>query len=153
MSKKLISKSRKKKIYWQALAVLAVYFAFSNTVFVHFAFLDNRVISYGVPMVVGAVAGVIFLYIFSHEDFFSFAKDLEKREMKAEKKWLKHFVHFGKLSTTFAVGTVGGPILAALTIRLLLSASRYRYVWVILANIPSTIFSVGIAKGAISIFS
>ena len=148
-----MAKSKKKKIYWQVLFVLAIYFGLSNIVFIRFSLLENPIISYGVPMIVGAVSGVIFLYIFNHEDFFSFARELEKRELKTEKKWLKHFVHLGKLSTTVAVGTVGGPIFVALTIRLLLNTSRYRYVWAILISIPSTLFSVGIARGAISVFN
>lgn len=130
---------------------MASYFMIGNLILFKYIRSANPLIAYGVPMMYGAISSVVFLYIFSHDDFFKFAKAIEKAEEKQEKKWLRRFKHGGKATTTFAIGALGGPIFAALTARFLLTASRFRYLVVLLANIPSTMISVGLIKGVITI--
>lgn len=149
-----MSKKRKKglkKVHLQMLLVLAAYFVLGNTLLIRFSLSDDPLLFFGMPFLYGAVSAIVFLYIFSHEEFFRFAKDLKKKEMKVEKKWLKRFARLGRASTTLLIGAAGGPLLGALTARLIIRTTWHRYLLVLLANIPSTVITVGVAKGAISI--
>ena len=147
MSKKI--RRLYKRIYLQAAIALVIYYAFSRIIFLRSLVSPNPLINIGGPAVYGAIASIVFLYLFSHEDFFAFAKIIEKKEKKAERKWLHRLHHHGKSATTVAIGTFGGPILGALSARLLLNnhSSRFRYALLVLTSIPSTFFSMGIAKG------
>jgi len=142
-----------KSIYTKAALTLVLYYTLSRVVFLSSLASQNVLVTFGGPMVYGAIAGATFLYIFSHEDFFAFAKIIEKKEKQAEKRWLKRLHHHGKSATALAVGTFGGPILGALTAQLLLRAhsNRFRYALVLFSSIPSTFFSMGIAKGLFTI--
>ena len=141
-----------KKIHIKASFILFFYLIVSKTIFIRFALVDNIFVSYGIPMVYGSISGIIFLYLFSHEDFFGFAKEIEQKEIDKERRWLRMFSRFGKIGSVFFVGTVGGPIFSALTTRLLLETARYRYILVVLVNIPSTLFIVGGARGIANVF-
>jgi uncharacterized membrane protein len=102
------------------------------------------------PFIFGAVMSFMFLYLFSHEDFFHFIKDVEKKEEKKEEQYLKKFKHFGKIVAVFVIALIGGTIFAALTVRLLLAHYKYRYLILLLSMVLSTVFSVGIVKGVFS---
>jgi hypothetical protein len=142
-------RSRRKRLYLQALIALIAYYVVGNAILVKSLGADSLVMLFLPPALYGAITAVIFLYLFSHEDMFKFARALEKREEKTSKKWLKFFSHTGKIIATFAVATVAGPIVAALVIRFLLTTARYRYLLAIFTTVPSTLFTVGVAKGVI----
>jgi len=93
------------------------------------------------------------LFIFSHEKFFAFAKDMEREESKKEKKYLAKYLHHGKVFATFVIGVIGGPVFSSLTTRLLLNNYPFKYLLVILANIPSTIVTVGVTHGIVQVFN
>lgn len=136
-----------RKIHLGALLTLAVYLILSKLIFVR-AMVDKNVInSFLWPFIFGSFATIIFLYLFSHEDFFHFISDLEKKEEPKEKTLLKRYYHHGKVMTTILVGTFGGPIFAALTARLLIPRFRYKYLVVIISVALSTISGMGVAKG------
>jgi len=74
-------------------------------------------------------------------------KDIEKKEKKEENKILAKYKHFGKLAAVIAAAIIGGTILAALTVRILLVNYKYRYFLLVLAMFFSTIVSVGFTRG------
>jgi len=142
---------KNKPLYLEAFIFLLFYFIVSHIVFVRSLLQGNLFIMFLVPTIMGSIAGMIFLFLFNHEDFFKFAKIIEKRQEKREKKWLLKFRHSGKIVTSFALGIIGGPVLTALTVRILLKRYKYRYPLVAIINIPSALFSIAIAKGFFSI--
>jgi len=146
MSKKI------KKIYVQAFFVWLVYTSASKVLFIKAIVLGNAILAYGILSLVSAGFAVLFLFIFNHEGFFKFAKVIEKKEMRKEKKWLKRFSRFGRSLTVLLIGIVAGPLLAALTARLLLEGKNRGYFLVSAASIFSTLLWLGVARGAISVF-
>jgi hypothetical protein len=145
-----MSLKKRGHIYLKAASALAAYFIVGNIILIKAILSDNILLSYGAPFVYGVMASILFLFIFSHEDFFKFAKEIEKKEERAEKRWLKIFSQTGKVVSTIGIGTIGGPILSALTARLLLNRKPYKYLLVALISIPSTILYVSVYLGAFS---
>ncbi len=143
-----------KLIYLETVLVIVFYTVFSKTVFVHSIAFSNLLISFLGPFAFGAVSGLIFLYLFSHEDFFPIARQIEKEEAKTEKKWLRRFRHHSKLFVCLAVGVIGGPIIGALTVHFLIHRHSFWYKYFILtiSTIISTFLTVGLARGLIKIF-
>jgi hypothetical protein len=146
----------KHKFHWVHLlgvVILVGYFVLSKLNTVNAVTRQDIFLSFIQLYIFGAIFACIFLYLFSHEKFFPVAKDIEKVEEKKEKKYLKRYLHHGKILATFIIGTLGGPVFSSLTARLLLSKMGMgKYFIVILANIPSTLFTVGITNGFIKIF-
>lgn len=138
-------------IHLQTFLVLVIYFFISKIVFIESISSHNIFISFFGPFLFGLVSSFIFLYLFSHEEFFHFIKDLENYEEKKEKKYIKNYKHYGKILTTIIIGTVGGTILTALTIRLLLINYKYRYLVLVFTMLLSTGISVSIARGVLNI--
>lgn len=141
-----------KIIYVQAFFVWLVYTSTTKILFIKGIFLGNAILVYGIMSLVSAVFAILFLFLFNHKDFFKFAKVIEKREMKKEKKWLKRFSRLGRSLTIFLIGIAAGPLLAALTARLLLADKNRGYFLVSVASILSTLLWLGMARGVISIF-
>ena len=74
-------------------------------------------------------------------------KEVEKEEKGKERIFLSRYLHHGKIAATLIIAAIGGPIFAALTIRLILSKYKYQLALVAIGNIISTLITVGIAKG------
>lgn len=157
MNKRLISKTKKRGVHWShifALLILAGYFSISKINMAHAISNQNKVFSFLQIYLFGIFFACLFLYLFSHERFFPIARQIEKEEEKKEKKYLKKYIHHGKVLATFIIGTLGGPVFSSLTARLLLNNTNFlKYFIVILANIPSTVVTVGIANGFVKIFN
>jgi hypothetical protein len=102
--------------------------------------------------VVGGLTGIILLFFFLHDDSFQTARELERKEAKIEKKWLRRFSHSGKIFTVVAIETISGPIFGALTVRILMPKYKYKYVLVALANIPSAFFYVFVVKSILNVY-
>jgi hypothetical protein len=155
MSKRRIKKRAhsgyKKKfirpIHVQTLFIIVGYLIISKLVFFKFVTGPNITMSFLGPFIFGIVTSFIFLYLFSHEDFFHFIKDVEKKEEKKESQYLRKYKHFGKVLATLIIGAIGGTILASLTTRLLLTHYRYKYLILLVSMFFSTMFTVGLAKG------
>jgi hypothetical protein len=79
-------------------------------------------------------------------------KEIEDREKDRERKYLRKYIKHGKVLATFLIGTIGGPVFSSLTARILLSNEWYKYFVVILANIPSTLVTVGLIKPFVNAF-
>lgn len=140
-----------KKVHLVGVGVLIVYYTLSKMIFFSTIISSNPLVYLIIPYVFGSVAAVIFLYIFSHEEFFSFAKEIEKKSMKKENKLLKRFGNHGKVTSMFLISIFGGPVFSALTARLLLKNFKYKYYLVVIANIPATIWTIGSSKGLLSL--
>lgn len=140
-------------IHLIAVFILGGYFILSKVNLVNALTKETLILSFLQLYLFGVFFACLFLFIFSHENFFPFAKDIEKQEAKNEKKYLKKYLHHGKVLGTFVIGAIGGPVFSSLTARLLLNNYPFKYLLVILANIPSTFFTVGIANGFVKLFN
>lgn len=151
MSKKL---SKIKGVHLQAVLVLIVYLVLSKINLVASSASGLWWISFFGPFAFGALAGLTFLYLFSHEDFFPVAREIEKKEKKEEEKWRVRLAHHSKVFICLAVGTLTSPVLSSLTARLLIHKHKfwYKYAVVVLGEIFSTVLYVGLIKGLIKIF-
>ena len=134
-------------VHLEAIAILIAFFIVSNFVLVVSVANASIYISFFAPLLLGVLSTFVFLYLFSHSDFFHFITDFEKEEKGNEKKYLDRFKHFGKTVICVLVSAIGGPIFLALTVRFLFSKSRSRYLVALISTLISTIFSVALAKG------
>jgi cytochrome c biogenesis protein CcdA len=144
-----INKFKLHRIHFQAGLVLVLYLIVSKTVFFGALTHQNIFISFLAPLIFGSLAGLVFLYLFGHENFFPFAREIEREEKKDEKKWQKIFSHHGKSFISIAIGIIGGPILGALAIRLLIHKRNFwrKYLLILISEIISTFFYIGVLKG------
>lgn len=135
-----------------AVFILGVYFVLSKVNLAHALLRDGFVATFMQLFVFGTIFTYVFLYLFSHEKFFPFAKDIEKQEEKKEKKYLKKYIHHGKILATFLIGTIGGPIFLSLTTRILLNNFKYKYIFVLITSFISTIITTILATGIVQLF-
>ena len=145
-----IIKTKKFEIHWThliAVIVLVGYFFVSKINMIHAISKRDAIQSFLQLYLFGVFFACLFLFIFSHEKFFPFAKDIEKNEQKNEKKYIKKYLHHGKVLGTFLIGAIGGPVFSSLTARMFLNNFRFKYLVIILANIPSTLFTLGVGWG------
>lgn len=140
-------------IYFQALAVWIIYSFGTKYLFVQSLFWKNILTSYIPQAVASALFGVIFLYFFSHENFFKFAKEIEKKEKKKEVKLIHKFLHIGKITVVFLVAVLSGPLLSALVARFILRRVKYKYWIVFFASMLGGVFWLAVAKGGFHIFN
>ncbi len=140
-------------IHLIAVFILGGYFVLSKVNLVHALANPIFIISFLQLFVFGTFFSFLFLYIFSHEKFFPFAKDIEKSEKAKEKKYLSKYLHHGKVLATFIIGVIGGPIFLSLTLRMLLNKFRQKYLFVPLTSFVSTAFTFVVGKGISSIFT
>lgn len=153
MSKIIRKHSHFHWIHLIAVFILGGYFVLSKINLVNALSRETIFISFIQLYIFGVFFSCLFLFIFSHEKFFAFAKDMEREESKKEKKYLAKYLHHGKVFATFVIGVIGGPVFSSLTTRLLLNNYPFKYLLVILANIPSTIVTVGVTHGIIQVFN
>jgi hypothetical protein len=135
-----------------AVFILGGYLILSKVNMVNAVLKENVFETFLQLYLFGIFFACLFLFIFSHEKFFPVAREIENEEKDKEKKYLKKYLHHGKILGTFLIGSIGGPVFSSLTARLLLKNYWYKYLIVILANIPSTILTAGLGKSFITIF-
>ncbi|MFA6007531.1 MAG: hypothetical protein WC784_02710 [Candidatus Shapirobacteria bacterium] len=152
MSETKIKKGVFKWIHLETIAVLVGYFLVSNFILVKSLAHANVYVSFLVPLIFGVGSSWTFLYLFSHQDFWHFIKNLADQEKKQENKYLGKFKHYGKIFTCILISAFGGPIFLALTTRFLFSEKENRYLIVTASNIVSTLLIVAVAKGFLGIF-
>ena len=140
-------------IHLIAVSILGIYFVLSKINLAYSLANRNTMLAFLQVYLFGIFFACLFLYIFSHERFFSIAREIKKTEEKKEKKYLKKYFHYGKVLTTFIIGSVGGPVFSSLTARLLLNHFNPKYLIVILANILPTLFTVGLGKTLVKILN
>jgi hypothetical protein len=149
MSKKAAKKPLFRKVHLQAILLLLLYTVLSKFIFVKSITSESYAVNFMGPYMYGVVAGSIFLYLFGHEDFFHFIRDVERQQKKKEDKYIKKYIHYGKVFCSLIVATVGGPVFSALTVRLLLNRAWFKYLLIAIGNIPSTLVAVAMGKGAL----
>ena len=142
-----IRKGFLRPIHVTTFVIIAGYILVSRLVFFKFITASSLALSFAGPLAFGILTSFMFLYLFSHEDFFHFIKDIEKKEEKKEGDYLKKYKHFGKIAAVVVITLIGGTIFAALTVRLLLAHYKYKYFILLISMILSTVFTVGLAKG------
>lgn len=92
------------------------------------------------------VFGFLFLYFFSHEDFFKFACEIERKNTKKEKKWEHKLIHFGKIITSIIIGVLSGPLIGALAVRFI--KPKYKYLVIGLSSALSSVLWLGLVRDA-----
>ena len=151
----MVPKQKKANIFrWihlEAALVFVAYFVVSNLVLVSSATSTN-INSFIFPLIFGIISSFVFIYLFSHKDFFHFITKFEDEEKKKEKKYLHRFKQFGKTLTCIIVSLLGGPIFLALTVRFLYSKSSKRYWIALLSTTISTIVMVMVVKGVLFLY-
>jgi len=138
-------------VHLQAFLFIIFYLIFSKILFYGFVLNKSWLVYFLGPYIFGVLSSFIFLYLFSHEDFFHFIKDVEGEEKKKEKGYLKKFKKHGSVLATIIIGIIGGPIFLALTIRFLLKQVGYKYIVILITMLLSTIYSVAVVKGILGI--
>ena len=136
-------------VYFQAFLVWLVYSFGTKALFIKSVVWRDQLLVYGLIGIVSGGFGILFLYLFSHEIFFKFAKLIEKSEIKKEKKWLRFFRHTGKIVAVLMIGLLAGPLFAALSARILISASKYKYWFVFIVSAASSVFWLFMARSGI----
>ncbi len=140
-----------KLIYLEALLVWVLYSGFSKYIFVRGSLNSTPLVSALLEnFISGVVFGVLFLYLFSHEDFFSFAKNIEKKEIKKEKKWTHKLVHYGRVFSLFIIAICTGPMIAALAAKFLIPKLKTKYLLVGVFSGFSALVWITFGRGLIS---
>jgi hypothetical protein len=139
-----------KHIHFKALAVWAIYSVVTKAAFlIGISETVKSSNAYLVNIFLNVVFGILFLYLFSHEDFFKFAREIERKNIKKEKKLEHRFLHYGKLVSGLLIGILSGPLIGALALRFLLPKYRYKYLMIILSSATSSALWLGMARGVI----
>lgn len=152
MAKRKTKKRFLRPIHIIAILVIVGYSVVAKVLYFRALTRSDIVTTFVVPLIYGIGASMIFLYLFSHDDFFHFVKEIEKREDKKERAYIKKFLHFGKIAASIIIGIVGGPIFLALTIRLLLNRFTHKYFLIFGTMLISLFVSVGLVRKLISFF-
>lgn len=150
--KKINRKKLVKPIHLFAILFIVVYSIVAKYLYFRALYHTNLVTTYIIPYVFGVSATLVFLFLFSHADFFHFVKEIEKTEDKKERAFLKKFLHYGKILATVFIGVVGGPVFLALTIRILLKRFTHKYLLIFFTILVAVAVSVGLVKQVISLF-
>jgi uncharacterized membrane protein YbhN (UPF0104 family) len=133
-------------VHFQALVFIILYFVLSIIVVAKSLLIPSIYVSFLGSFSFGVISVFIFLYLFSHEDFFHFFKNLDKFESKKEKGYLGSYVQYGKFLACILVSIIAGQIFLALTIRFLFPKSSNRYLIAFLVTFISTVIVVFFGK-------
>ncbi len=140
-----------KKKNLKILSLLVIYFVVTQSSFFAGILTSTPIlIAFLVNIFFSIFFGVTFLYIFDHEGFFGFAKQLEKDNRKKEKVWLHRFKNFGKSTIVLFIGILAGPLFAAITLRLLLPKYHHRYLLIVVTSIVTAVLWLGLTRGILS---
>ena len=81
-------------IHLIAVSILGIYFVLSKINLAYSLANRNTMLAFLQVYLFGIFFACLFLYIFSHERFFSIAREIKKTEEKKEKKYLKKYFHY-----------------------------------------------------------
>lgn len=139
-----------KKIYIQAFLIWCFYSLFTKWLLIKGAAFSTPIIfAFASNFLSGAFFASIFLYFFNHEEFFKFAKSIEKIEIKKEKKLTRSFARFGGLFSVILITVISGPLLSALSAKFLIGKSEYKYFIVAFFSGASAILIVAALRGVV----
>ena len=137
----------KYKIYAIAVTVWLVYSLVGKAVFVTGSVWPDSATGYILVSAYAVLFSVVFLYLFSHEDLFRFARIIEKRERHNDKKWLVNLVSAGKFTGTTIAGVMGGPVLGALAVKIFYGQKTYKYWLVAMIGFVNGLFWLSLVRG------
>ncbi|KKQ92699.1 MAG: hypothetical protein UT17_C0001G0078 [Candidatus Woesebacteria bacterium GW2011_GWB1_39_10] len=140
-----------KSVHLKALFVWIVYSVITKASFLAGSIKTEVMSAFSLNVFLSVFFGILFLYFFSHEDFFKFAKEIENKNIKSERRWEHRFLHYGKLTSAILIGVATGPLIGALAARFLLVKFKYKYLTVSLSSALGSIFWLGVARGIIRI--
>ncbi|QQG41763.1 MAG: hypothetical protein HYV90_00395 [Candidatus Woesebacteria bacterium] len=141
-----------KSVHIKAMFVWLVYSIITKGSFLTGSLRSGGIlISYLLNIILSIFFGWMFLYFFSHEDFFKFAKEIENKNVKKEKQWERKLLHHGKLVTSFLIGVATGPLIGALAVRFLLPRFKYKYLVISFSSALGSALWLGVARGVIHI--
>ena len=139
-----------KLVHLEAFLVWLVYDIVTKGSFVATASsIVTGVSSFVLNVLLSIFFGLLFLYFFSHEDFFKFVSEIERKNRKAEKQWENRFARYSKLLVAFVVGVIAGPLIGALSVRFLLPRYKFKYLVVLISSCISALVWITIARGVI----
>lgn len=138
-------------VHFQAIAFIIIYSVLSIFVVAKALLNPSIYISFLVSFSFGIISVFVFLYLFSHEDFFHFFKNLDKFENKKEKSYLGNFMQYGKFLACILISVIGGQIFLALTIRFLFPKSSPRYLIAFAVTLISTIIVIFFGKSILNL--
>lgn len=147
--------NKHKKFHWIHLASIVIvvgYFLLSKINIVNAMSQDSLINTFIQIYLFGSIFACLFLYTLSHEKFFPVTKDIKRGEEKNVNRLLKKYRHHGKILGILIIGTIAGPIFSSLTARILLKNYRFKYLVIMVANIPSTILTVAFGQGLLELF-
>lgn len=140
------------KFYVAVTIVLLIYVIATRAIFITALFYPNLAIALAVPTTIAGISGFLYLYFLLHEDRFKFIRIIRDKKIKTEEKLIHKFIKFGKLLTAWIIGFPAGPLFAALTIAILLSDFKYKYIYVVFISVMSILTSFCLARGVIHLF-
>lgn len=107
----------------------------------------NLILSFLISIIFNLVSTTVFLYLFTNKKTSNFAKKIEQSKKKNQQKYLEKFLRFGKFLTCIILSFIGGPILLALTIKLIFNKSSHKYLIAVIACTISTFIFISFSKG------
>lgn len=139
--------SKVMKTYLKAIIILIIYVIVTRGLFISMIFYPKAEIALLVEGVVAGISGIAFLYFFEHEDLFKFARVIRDKKRRVEERLLDNFLRFGAIGATVIIGYIAGPLFCSLTVYLLLSNFRYKYLLTLLVSSSSIVVALAIARG------
>lgn len=139
------------KFYLFVTVFLLLYVLATRAIFITALFYPNLTIALIVPTTIAGISGFTYLYFLLHEERFKFIRIIKDKKMKTEEKLIHKFIKFGRLLTAWIIGFLLGPLFAALTIAILLSDFKYKYLYVVIISTLSILTSLCLARGVIHI--
>ena len=136
-----------RKLNFRNISIIIIYIVLSYLVMFFCTVHLDTILSFLIALTFNLVSTIIFLYLFINQRSSDFVKKLEKIEKKNQQKYLQNFLQFGKFITSIILSFIGGPILLALTIKLLFNKSFYKYFIAITASAISTLIFISLSKG------
>lgn len=134
-------------IHFVAGLILGSYFLLSKINTLYALTNKNYLFSFLQLFIYGLFFSYLFYFIFSHDNFFAFAKEIEKKEKLKEKNYIHKYLHHGKILATFLIGVIGGPIFLSLTLRFLLNNYKHKYLFIFITCVVSTLVTFFLGQG------
>lgn len=134
-----------KSIYVKTFIFLVLYVIVTRFIFLAMVIYPNTAVAFTIPSITASLSGLGFLYVFTHH--FPFGKIIKNKKKKREEQLIHKFIFLGKWITCLTIGIIGGPLFAALTISIVLSSYKYKYLFVVFICVISIFISLGIARG------
>ncbi len=136
-----------RKLNFRNISIIITYIVLSYLIMLFCIAHPDTILSFLIALTFNLISTAIFLYLFINQNSSSFVKKLEQTQKKNQKKYLQKFLRFGKFIASIILSFIGGPLLLALTVKLLFDNSHHKYSIAIIACIISTTIFISFSKG------